>query len=54
MPDPRLVINTDEINFPLRPKTGKVLGPKGWRNVYDLRRGNEKDTLTVLGTFCAD
>ena len=54
MADPRRVINTDETNFSLCPKTGKVLGPKGWKNVYDLKRGNEKDTLTVLGTFSAD
>ena len=54
MADPRSVINTDETNVSLCPKTGKVLGPKGWKNVYDLKRGNEKDTLTVLGTFSAD
>ena len=47
MADPRRIFNTDETSFSLCPKSGKVLGPKGWRNVYDLKRGNEKDTLTV-------
>ena len=54
MADPRRVLNTDETSFSLCPKSGKVLGPRGWRNVYDLKRGNEKDTLTVLATFSAD
>ena len=54
MADPRRIFNTDETSFSLCPKSGKVLGPKGWRNVYDLKRGNEKDTLTVLATFSAD
>ena len=54
MADPRRILNTDETSFSLCPKSGKVLGPKGWRNVYDLKRGNEKDTLTVLATFSAD
>ena len=54
MAEPRRVLNTDETSFSLCPKSGKVLGPRGWRNVYDLKCGNEKDTLTVLATFSAD
>ena len=54
MADPRRVINTDKTNFSLCLKTGKVLGHKGWRNVYDLKRGNEKDTLTDCNSFVED
>ena len=41
-------------SFSLCPKSGKVLGPKGLRNVYEAKRCNEKDTLTVLATFSTD
>ena len=54
MADPRRIFNTDETSFSLCPKSGKILGPKGRRNVDDLKRGNEKDTLTELATFSAD
>lgn len=30
--DPRRILNADEVNFQLCPKTGKVLGQKGWKN----------------------
>ena len=33
MADPRRIFNTDETSFSLCPKSGKVLGPKGRRNV---------------------
>ena len=52
--DPSRFINADESNFMLCPRTGKVLGPKGWSNVYEILAGSEKDTLTVLGTFAAN
>lgn len=48
------IFNADESGFSLCPKTGKVLGPKGYKNLYDVKKGNEKDTLTVLVTFSAD
>ena len=34
--------------------SGKVLGPKGWRTVYEVKSCNEKDTLTVLATLSAN
>ena len=52
--DPNRFINADESNFMLCSRTGKVLGPKGWSNVYDILAESEKDTLTVLGTFAAN
>ena len=38
----------------LCPRTGKVLGPTGLSNVYEILAGSEKDTLTVVGTFAAN
>lgn len=51
--DPTRIFNGDESGFSLCPKTGKVLGPKGYRNLYQIEPGNEKDNLTVLVTFNA-
>ena len=48
--DPRRIYNSDETNFQLQPKTGKVLGPKGWGNVYDIKNSST-EILRVLGTF---
>ncbi|KAJ8932152.1 hypothetical protein NQ318_009263 [Aromia moschata] len=36
------------------PLSGKVLGPEGWKNLYEVKQGNEKETLTVFVTFTAD
>ena len=51
--DPSRIYNSDESNIQLCPKTGKVIGLKGWKNVYELGPGPEKSTLTFLGTFNA-
>lgn len=51
--EPERIFNADESGFSLCPKTGKVLGPKGYRNLYQIKTGNEKDNLTVLTTFNA-
>lgn len=51
--DGRRILNADETNFQMCPKSGKVLGPKGWKDVYEIAPGKEKETLTVLGTFNA-
>lgn len=48
MEDPERILNADETGVSLCPKTGKVLAPKGYKNVYTVKRGNEKDTVTVL------
>lgn len=52
--DPSRIFNGDETSFCMCPKTGKVLAPKGYRNVYSIQRGNEKETVTVLLVFSAD
>ncbi|KAL7306367.1 hypothetical protein TKK_0001791 [Trichogramma kaykai] len=46
--DPSRIYNGDETSFNLCPKTGKVLCPKAWKNVYEINVGNDKETITVL------
>lgn len=46
--DPRRIYNGDETSFSICPKTGKVIGPKGWKNLYEIAKGSEKETITVL------
>lgn len=45
--------NGDESDFSLCPITGKVLGARGFRNLYQVKAGSEKENLTVLVTFNA-
>lgn len=52
--DPSRILNGDETSFSMCPKSGKVLAPKGWKNLYERKRGNEKETITVLLVFNAD
>ena len=40
--DPTRVFNTDETNVQLCPDTGKVIGVKGWKNIYEIAPGTEK------------
>ena len=51
--DASRIFNSDESNIQLCPKTGKVIGLRGWKNVYELGPAPEKSTLTFLGTFSA-
>lgn len=53
MEDGDRILNGDESGFSLCPKSGKVLGPKGWKNFYQIKKGNEKENLTVLICFTA-
>lgn len=52
--DPRRIYNGDETSFMICPKTGKVIAPRGYKNVYQIVKGNEKETITTLGVFSAD
>ncbi|KAJ8959559.1 hypothetical protein NQ314_006242 [Rhamnusium bicolor] len=47
------IFNGDESGFMLCPKTGKVLAPRGWKNLYQIKMGNDKENLTVLVVFNA-
>ncbi|CAB3254267.1 unnamed protein product [Arctia plantaginis] len=52
--DPKRIFNGDESGFALCPKTGKVLGPRGFKNLYQIKPSNEKENLTVLLIFNAN
>ncbi|KAJ8952002.1 hypothetical protein NQ318_023442 [Aromia moschata] len=47
------IYNADETGVQLCPKTGKVLGPKQYRNFYDVAVGKEKECITILANFSA-
>lgn len=51
--DPSRIFNGDESGFSLCPTSGKVLGPKGWKKLYIVKSGKEKENITVLITFSA-
>ncbi|KAJ8909901.1 hypothetical protein NQ315_005636 [Exocentrus adspersus] len=51
--DPSRIFNCDESGFCLCPKSGKVLGPRGYKNLYSIKLGNEKENITVLMMFNA-
>ncbi|VEN39721.1 unnamed protein product, partial [Callosobruchus maculatus] len=48
MEDPTRIFNADESGFTLCPKTGKVLAPRGWKNLYQIKSGSGKEQITVL------
>ncbi|XP_074035868.1 uncharacterized protein [Leptinotarsa decemlineata] len=51
--DPNRMLNGDESRFSMCPKTGRVLAPKGWKNLYQIKVGQEKSLITVLIVFTA-
>ncbi|KAL9702723.1 hypothetical protein quinque_006241 [Culex quinquefasciatus] len=51
--DPDRMINGDETNFLLNPKTKAVLAMRGSRNVYETERNNSKLAVTVMFSFYA-
>lgn len=48
------IFNCDEIGMHTCPKTGIVLGPKGFKNLYEIANGPEKESITVLCTYSAN
>lgn len=52
--DPTRIFNTDETGVMTCPKTGLILGPKNYKNTYEIASGKEKESITVLCTFSAD
>lgn len=52
--DPTRIFNSDETGVQCCPKSGLVLGPKKYKNLYDIAPGQEKESITVLTTFSAD
>lgn len=51
--DPDRIFNGDETGFSLCPKSGKILGPRGYKNLYMIKKSNEKENVTVLVVFTA-
>ncbi|KAJ4433386.1 hypothetical protein ANN_15645 [Periplaneta americana] len=51
--DPSRMFNADESGFLTCPKTGKVLGPISYKNLYEIKSGNEKEAIIVLANFSA-
>lgn len=52
--DPSRIFNGDETGFLICPESGKVLAPRGCKNVYTIDRGSSKENITVMFTFSAD
>lgn len=52
--DPDRIFNGDETGFSLCPKSGKVLGPRGYKNLFIIKNNNEKENITVLLVFSAN
>ena len=52
--DPTSCFNADETFFLLNPACGKVVVPKGTRNVFEIKNGSEKEGVTVMACFGAD
>ncbi|XP_017482205.1 PREDICTED: uncharacterized protein LOC108371207 [Rhagoletis zephyria] len=52
--DPSRIFNGDESGFSMCPKSGKVIAPKGFKNVYEIKMASEKETITVLEVICAN
>ncbi|CAH1980043.1 unnamed protein product [Acanthoscelides obtectus] len=50
---PERIFNADETGLQTCPKSGKLLGPKNYKNFYELASGPEKECITVLCTFSA-
>ncbi|XP_063931160.1 uncharacterized protein LOC135143212 [Zophobas morio] len=50
--DPERIINADESGFQTSRSSGLVLGPRGFKNFYEIKE-KEKENITVLGTFAA-
>lgn len=46
--DSKRIFNGDESGFALCPKTGKVLGPRGFKNLYQIKPSNEKENNGVI------
>lgn len=51
--DPTRIYNADETGMQFCPKTGKLLGPKHYKDFYVISSGPEKESMTVLCNFAA-
>lgn len=51
--DSTRIYNADEMGVQFCPKSGKLLGPKSYKNFYEISSGPEKQSITVLCNFSA-
>lgn len=51
---PERIFNCDESAFQICPKSNKVIGPRGEKNVYEIAKGSEKESITVAITVSAN
>lgn len=47
------IFNADETGVECCPKTGKVMGPKNYKDLYSIAPGKVKESITVLANFSA-
>ena len=52
--DPSRIFNADETCVQLCRSSGKVIGLRGWKDIYSIASGPEKSSLTFLGTISAN
>lgn len=52
--DPTRIFNADESSFQSCPKTGRVLGPRAFRNLYEIKVNNEQESVTVMCAFAGN
>nr|CAI5843653.1 unnamed protein product [Callosobruchus analis] len=50
---PNRIFNGDETSFYICPKSGRVLASRGYKNVYKIVNGKEKEAITVLAVITA-
>lgn len=48
--DPSRIYNADEFGFRTNPETGLVLGPVNYENLYIVKNGSEKESISSLFT----
>lgn len=51
--DPNIMFNGDETGFSLCPRPGKVLGPRDYKNIYVIKKSNEKENVIMVVVFAA-
>ncbi|KAI4463187.1 thap-type zinc finger superfamily [Holotrichia oblita] len=51
--DATRIFNCDEIGMNFCPKTGKLLGPRNYKNFYEIASGPENENITMLCNYSA-
>ncbi|KAJ8950057.1 hypothetical protein NQ314_008063 [Rhamnusium bicolor] len=51
---PERIFNCDESAFQICPKSNKVIGPRGEKNIYEIAKRSDKESITVAITVGAN